>query len=43
VLIATHDMALVRRAKSDVLRLADGMVVRVPPQLRDGQTRDDQE
>jgi cell division transport system ATP-binding protein len=42
VLIATHDMALVRRAKSDVLRLADGMVVRIPPQLRDGQTRDDQ-
>jgi cell division transport system ATP-binding protein len=42
VLIATHDMALVRRAKSDVLRLADGMVVRVPPHLRDGQTRDDQ-
>ena len=41
VLIATHDMALVRRAKSDVLRLADGMVVHVPPQLRDGQTRDD--
>jgi cell division transport system ATP-binding protein len=30
VLIATHDMALVRRAKTDVLRLADGMVVRVP-------------
>lgn len=30
ILIATHDMALVRRAKSDVLRLADGMVMRVP-------------
>jgi cell division transport system ATP-binding protein len=30
ILIATHDMALVRRAKTDVLRLADGMVVRVP-------------
>ncbi len=30
VLIATHDLALVRRAKTDVLRLADGMVVRVP-------------
>jgi cell division transport system ATP-binding protein len=32
ILIATHDMALVRKAKADVLRLADGMVVRVPPQ-----------
>ncbi len=33
VLIATHDMALVRRANADVLRLADGMVVRAqaPP------------
>ncbi|MBK8837538.1 MAG: ATP-binding cassette domain-containing protein [Hyphomonadaceae bacterium] len=30
VLIATHDLALVRKAKTDVLRLADGMVVRVP-------------
>ena len=30
ILIATHDMALVRKAKSDVLRLADGMVMRVP-------------
>ena len=29
VLIATHDMALVRRANADVLRLADGMVMRV--------------
>lgn len=29
VFIATHDMALVRRAQADVLRLADGMVVRV--------------
>ncbi len=30
LLIATHDLALVRKAKTDVLRLADGMVVRVP-------------
>jgi cell division transport system ATP-binding protein len=30
VLIATHDMALVRRTKADVLRLADGMVVKLP-------------
>ncbi|MEQ1783257.1 MAG: cell division ATP-binding protein FtsE, partial [Hyphomonadaceae bacterium] len=30
VLIATHDMALVRRSKADVLRLADGMVVKMP-------------
>ena len=30
VLIATHDLALVRKARMDVLRLADGMVVRVP-------------
>ncbi len=38
VLIATHDMALVRRAKTDVLRLADGMVVRVPhAEPQDGQ------
>ncbi|RYD84667.1 MAG: hypothetical protein EOP61_39815, partial [Sphingomonadales bacterium] len=29
VLIATHDLALVRKARTDVLRLADGMVVRV--------------
>ena len=29
VLIATHDMALVRRARADVLRLAQGMVVKV--------------
>ncbi len=36
VLIATHDMALVRRAKADVLRLADGMVVRVPQDTREG-------
>jgi len=36
VLIATHDMALVRRAKNDVLRLAEGMVVRVPIDPRDG-------
>lgn len=28
VLIATHDMNLVRKVKGDVLRLADGMVVR---------------
>ncbi len=36
VLIATHDMALVRRANADVLRLADGMVVRAqaPPALQ---------
>jgi len=32
VLIATHDMAMVRRANADVLRLADGMVVRAPSQ-----------
>lgn len=38
VLIATHDMGLVRRAKTDVLRLADRMVVRVPLESRDGQT-----
>jgi cell division transport system ATP-binding protein len=30
LLIATHDLALVRKANTDVLRLADGMVVRVP-------------
>ena len=30
ILIATHDIAMVRKAKTDVLRLADGMVVRVP-------------
>ena len=30
VLIATHDMGLVRRSKADVLRLAEGVVVRVP-------------
>lgn len=30
LLIATHDMALVRRTRADVLRLAEGMVVRVP-------------
>lgn len=29
VLIASHDLAMVRKAKTDVLRLADGMVVRV--------------
>jgi cell division transport system ATP-binding protein len=29
ILIATHDLALVRKAQADVLRLADGMVVRV--------------
>ena len=36
VLIATHDMALVRRANADVLRLADGMVVRAqaPPAIQ---------
>jgi cell division transport system ATP-binding protein len=28
VLIATHDLAMVRKARADVLRLADGMVVR---------------
>jgi len=32
VLIATHDMAMVRRANADVLRLADGMVVRAQAQ-----------
>jgi hypothetical protein len=30
-------MALVRRAKNDVLRLAEGMVVRVPLDQREGQ------
>ena len=30
LLIATHDLAMVREAKADVLRLADGMVVRQP-------------
>jgi len=30
ILIATHDLALVRKSKADVLRLADGMVMRVP-------------
>jgi cell division transport system ATP-binding protein len=30
ILIATHDLAMIRKAKTDVLRLADGMVVRVP-------------
>jgi cell division transport system ATP-binding protein len=29
LLIATHDLAMVRKANADVLRLADGMVVRV--------------
>ncbi len=29
LLIATHDLQMVRKAKTDVLRLADGMVVRV--------------
>lgn len=38
VLIATHDMALVRRARTDVLRLAEGMVVRIPHEPREGQT-----
>src|SRR5689334_20878780 len=33
VLIATHDLALIRKAKTDVLRLADGMVVRMPAPL----------
>jgi cell division transport system ATP-binding protein len=34
LLIATHDLAMVREAKADVLRLADGMVVRqlAPPE-----------
>jgi cell division transport system ATP-binding protein len=33
LLIATHDLNMIRKAKSDVLRLADGMVVRatIPP------------
>jgi cell division transport system ATP-binding protein len=30
LLIATHDLAMVRAAKADVLRLADGMVMRQP-------------
>jgi cell division transport system ATP-binding protein len=30
VLIATHDLAMIRKTGGDVLRLADGMVVRVP-------------
>jgi cell division transport system ATP-binding protein len=29
ILIATHDLAMVRKAQTDVLRLADGMVMRV--------------
>ena len=29
ILIATHDLALVRKTQADVLRLADGMVMRV--------------
>jgi cell division transport system ATP-binding protein len=29
VLIATHDLALIRNSQADVLRLADGMVMRV--------------
>lgn len=29
VLIATHDLALIRKSQADVLRLADGMVMRV--------------
>ena len=38
LLIATHDMALVRRTRADVLRLAEGMVVRVPSaEPREGQ------
>ncbi len=37
VLIATHDMSLVRRAKADVLRLAEGVVARVPHEAREGQ------
>jgi cell division transport system ATP-binding protein len=32
LLIATHDLAMVREARADVLRLADGMVVRQPAQ-----------
>jgi energy-coupling factor transporter ATP-binding protein EcfA2 len=31
ILIATHDLALVRKANTDVLRLADGMVSACPP------------
>jgi cell division transport system ATP-binding protein len=31
LLIATHDLNLVRRTKGDHLRLADGMVARAPP------------
>jgi cell division transport system ATP-binding protein len=30
LLIATHYLAMVREARADVLRLADGMVVRQP-------------
>jgi cell division transport system ATP-binding protein len=39
VLIATHDLALIRKAQADVLRLADGMVVRVmlTPQAQEAQ------
>jgi cell division transport system ATP-binding protein len=37
VLIATHDLAMVRKAKADVLRLADGMVVRVATPLPETQ------
>jgi len=37
LLIATHDLAMVRKSKADVLRLADGMVVRTtaPPAARE--------
>jgi cell division transport system ATP-binding protein len=39
VLIATHDLALVRKSKADMLRLADGMVVRAsaPPMMEEAQ------
>jgi cell division transport system ATP-binding protein len=36
LLIATHDLAMVRKAKTDVLRLADGMVVRLAAQPEPG-------
>ncbi len=42
ILIATHDLNMVRNARADVLRLADGMVVRSaapPPAQAEGQAR----
>jgi cell division transport system ATP-binding protein len=38
LLIATHDLAMVREARADVLRLADGMVVRQPAPAEPAET-----